>query len=792
MRKALKFLGFALASLPIGALGLGAWVWLELSASLPDYSGERVLPGLTAPVSVERDALGVASIRASNRNDEARALGYIHAQERFFQMDLLRRSAAGELAALVGPAALPTDRSHRIQQLRATADRVVRGASASDRQWLQAYAAGVNAGLAALGSKPFEYWLLRQRPEAWQPEDSILVMGAMYFDLQDETAAIKRAEIVARDVLPAAIADLLYPKATAWDAPLLGKPGPPATVPAAGVYDLRRVPLDQIAQASSRLPSTQPESAPTLLGSNNWAIAGSRTASGAGIVANDPHLAMQAPSIWFRISLVRDGRRVTGASLPGVPVVVIGSNDRVAWGFTNSYGDWTDIIALDIDPANPSRYRTPDGWAEIEEISSSIEVARATPEYFRFEQSVFGPILGRLPDGRPYAVRWVAHDSQGYGLGFYGLHAASDAREAMTLAQASGLPAQNIVVADRDGNIGWTIAGPIPRRRNSGRLSTSSRGSSWDGWLTPAEYPAVYNPSDGLIWTANGRVVEGAMLDQIGNLNYALGARGTQIRDRLRLLDGASAADMLAIQLDDEARFLSPWRDQLLDLLSGQSDAVLRAARDAVEDWGNRAGIDSVGYRLVRGWRLLLIQRMTAALTAEVLAADPTWFYDNFRQEHWAWALLSEEPAHLLDPRYGSWRDFKLATFSEYLEDVLGVRTPNDLARHTWGELNQVVVRHPLSQAIPVLSRWLDMPVAALPGDQQMPRVQGTGFGASARFAVSPGDAANAYFHMPGGQSGHPLSPYYGAGHDDWAAGRPTGFLPGATESSLVLSPEGA
>ena len=788
MRKAVRLALIAGAVPLIGVVAAAAWIGIDLARSLPDYSGEVVVAGLGAPVTVERDALGVVSIRSESRVDEARALGFVHAQERFFQMDLLRRSAAGELAALVGEAALPIDRERRVHRLRRTAADVVAGATPDYRELLNAYTEGVNDGLAGLGSPPFEYRLLRATQEPWRPEDSMLVAGAMYFDLQGSGLQFKYNEIVARGVLPAPMAVLLYPDATAWDAPLVGEPGAAAVIPPASIYDLRKLPRELFTTpaAGGALPLTE-----TSPGSNNWAVAGARSADGGALVASDPHLPLGVPSIWFRVSLERNGRRIAGASLPGVPSVVFGSNGDIAWGFTNSYGDWIEIVALELDPDDASRYRTPDGWRDIETVVESIAVARGSAVELAIRQTDFGPVLGTLPDGRPFAVRWVGHEVSAYDAAgeLDALGEARNIQDALAAAQSIGMPENNVAIADRTGHIAWTIAGPIPRRLHGELLTESGMGSAWSGWLAPSEYPVVSDPASGFVFTANTRVVDGDWLAAIGRGNYALGARASQIRDRLARIDDATPSDMLAIQLDDEARLLAPWREELLRILIGSDDELHVAVRDAVATTSDHASVDAVGYRVLRGWRSLLIERMTAALAAEVRARAPAWSYGSFQAEHWAQALVSEKPLHLLDPRYASWYDFELAVLDEFLDTVLGVASPTELAERRWGELNTVRVRHPLSDAVPWLSRWLDMPARELPGDTLMPRVQSPDFGASARFALSPGRESGGYFHMPGGQSGHPLSPYYGAGHEDWAEGRPAPFLPGAAERTLQLLP---
>ena len=789
MRKLIRYTTYLVIGAVLLSIAAAAWLRAELRASLPDDSGELALEGLSAPVTVERDSLGVVTIRAATRLDEARALGFVHAQERFFQMDLLRRAAAGELAALVGEVALDVDRERRPHRLRLVVAQAFENASPEYRAALEAYAGGVNQGLAALEAKPFEYLLLRARPEPWAPLDSLLVGGAMYFDLQAGALEFDRNEIVARGILPEAIADLLYPASTPWDAPLVGAAGPAPQIPPAGTYDLRRLPPALF--TAPRGPPAELTLTETTPGSNNWAVAGSRTANGGALLASDPHLTLRVPAIWFRVSLERDGRRLTGASLPGVPSVVFGSNGDIAWGFTNSYGDWHDLVALDLDPDDPSRYRTSDGWRAIETTVERIAVAGGAPLDIEIRSTAFGPVLGTLPDGRPFAVRWVAHDPAAHETAgrLDALGLARSMVEALPIAQGIGMPENNVVIADREGHVAWTLAGPLPRRERPDGLSRSSDSPAWNGWLPTSDYPVVADPGTGVVFTANARVVDGAALGAIGRGNYALGARAAQIRDRLAGLGIATEADMLAIQLDDEARFLARWRNELLELLDGESDPLLVAVRQAVSSSSDRAAIDAVGYRILRDWRLLLIERMTAVLAAEVVAADPAWTYASTQAEHWVWALVVDEPTHLLDPRFPSWRDFKIAVLRELLGEVLGVDSPGGLADRRWGEHNTIRVRHPLSGALPFLPRWLDMPAVELPGDILMPRVQAPGFGSSARFSVSPGNESEGYFHMPGGQSGHPLSPYYGAGHDDWAAGRPSPFLPGPVERSLRLLP---
>ncbi len=771
----------------------GFWLYGRLTASLPQLDGEVTLPGLAARVTVERDALGVPTIRGPSRADVARALGFLHGQERFFQMDLLRRSAAGELAELVGPAAVKRDRLARVHRFRDVARRAVERASDRERALLDAYAAGVNAGLAALGAPPFEYLLLRAEPAPWRPEDSVLTVLAMFMELQDEDGSRESDLGVLHDTLPEPLFDFLAPRGTEWDAPIVGEPFPQPPIPGPGVFDLRSQP-----PLPKQAVTTPLEPEPVPLGSNNWAVAGSRTADGRAILADDMHLHIGIPNTWYRTSLVwrEDGedRRMTGVSLPGTPAVVVGSNGHVAWGFTNSYGDYGDLVVLEGVPEDEDSYATPDGPRRIERITERIHVKDAADEELVVEETVWGPVIDRDHLGRRRALRWTAHDPEAVNLRMVDLESARSLPEALAVAARCGIPAQNFVCADGEGRIGWTIIGRIPRRVGfDGRLpgSWADGARRWDGWLDPAEYPRIVDPPDGLLWTANARVVGGDMLAEIGDGGYDLGARAKQIRDDLRAVDEPDEGDMLSIQLDDRAVFLTRWRDLELRTLTPEAvaqDPRRGELRSYIEDWGGRAVVDSVGYRMVRAFRLVLEQQVMEALTAPCREADSRFSYRQIPQrEGPLWALVTERPPNLLDPAFHSWDEQLLAAVDATLDDVAEDGGP--LSGRTWGEQNSPSFRHPLSSAVPFLARFLDIPPQPIPGDANMPRVQNGEHGASERLAVSPGHEAEGYLHMPIGQSGHPLSPHYRDSHPAWLAGRPTPFLPGPAANTLELLP---
>lgn len=793
VRRLLTFFGVLVVLVLAGG---AVWVRSEVRASLPRLDGELKLAGLSAAVTVERDALGVPTIRAASRADAARALGFLHAQDRFFQMDLLRRSAAGELSALFGGLAVNADKANRVHRFRHVAGLVLARATPEERAVFTAYAEGVNAGLAALGAKPWEYLALRTDPAPWVPEDTVLAVHAMFLDLQGGDGDHESDLGVLHDLLPPPVAALLGADGTEWDAPVAGAPRTAPPIPGPEVFDLRKEPPVELPKAASLEPPADRD----VLGSNNWAVSGAHTADGRALLANDMHLGIRIPNTWYRASIVRpDGAggeiRVTGVSLPGTPAIAVGSNGHVAWGFTNSYGDWSDLIVLEVDPRNPDVYRTPEGPRRFEHIEELIQVKGEEPVHLEVRETIWGPVIDQDHLGRPRALAWTAHRPEAVNMEMVELETARTLEEAMTAANRSGTPAQNFAVADASGRVGWTIFGRIPRRTGfDGRLPTSWTDGTrrWDGWLAPEETPRIIDPPSGRVWTANSRVVDGDLLAKVGDGGYAFAARARQIRDDLLSLEKATPKDLLAIQLDDRALFLERWQKLLLDVLTPEAlaaDPRRKELRRLVETtWTGHASIDSVAYRLVRAWHGYVLEQVLTPITARCEKADERFDPVLPQSEGAVWALISARPAHLLDPKFHTWNDELLAA----VDTLLGYyeqQGAGSLAGRTWGERNTTRIRHPLSGAIPFASRWLDVPPRQLPGDQDMPRVQGPGFGASERLVVSPGHEEEGFFHMPVGQSGHPMSPYYQAGHAAWEEGKPTPFLPGPAQHMLRLVP---
>lgn len=774
------------------ALALGGG-YAALRASLPQMDGQTALAGLAANVSIARDSLGTVTIEAQSRLDAVRALGFVHGQERFFEMDLMRRVAAGELAELFGSAALPLDREHRLHRMRARAAAVLERGSAEERARVKAYVDGVNAGLGALAARPFPYLLVRQAPRPWTEADVVLVLDAMFFDLVDTSGTRELKLGKMHDALPPELYALLTAAGSSWDAPIMGPAFDVPPLPGAELVDLRKVD----GKALHSMGEVGGDIAP---GSNSFAVDGTLSGNGAALVADDMHLGLRVPNIWFRGRIrftAADGRAVDliGATLPGVPALVAGSNRHIAWAFTNSYGDYVDWVQVHWLDAAHTRYRTADGEAGVQTFDETIAVAGGASESFRVRETIWGPIPAAEDDAKSdvsLALAWTAHHPESVNLKLVQLEDAADVAGAIAVAQRSGIPPQNFVVGDEHGRIAWTVIGQIPIRTGydpSRPADWSQPGVGWTGWLAPEDHPKLLDPPQHRLWTANNRVGDRAVVDKLGDGGYVLGARATQIRDDLRASERFAPADLLAIQLDDRTLFLEHWWRLLRETLGKTDDPKLAELKRLTEHWDEHASPDAHAYRLVRAFRLYAQAAVIDMLAAPMRERQP----DFETPPHWqaegvVWKLITERPPNLLTAGYRDWDDLLLAA-ARRVVDELGAQ-PGGLAARSWGERNTARIRHPIARALPrFLGRFLDMPAHELSGDGNMPRVQAPDFGASERFAVAPGHEEEAYFEMPGGQSGHPLSPYYGAGHADWEQGKPTPFLPGSAEHTFALRP---
>ena len=806
----LKRISITLLLISFLIVAFGAtWVYSQIDSALPILDGNKTVLGLSDQVTIERDEQGIVTIKASNRLDVAVATGFVHAQERFFQMDLLRRHSAGELSSLFGAIALDYDKSIRVHRFRERATAIVSHLPKIQKDLLKAYTLGVNQGLKYINSQPFEYLLLQQVPTQWIEEDSILTIFSMYIDLQYTNGQREQSLGLIKALLSADVYAFLNPKGSMWDAAIDNSQYPPSPMPQfawpAASNALQKSETINT-EFSNNLDSLKYQS-DEFPGSNNWGVSGKISHNGSAIIANDMHLGLRVPNTWFRASFeypsVHKNIKVTGATLPGTPSMVIGSNGQIAWGFTNSYGDYSDVVK--IETVNEGKqYLTPNGAQDFSLHKQIIAVKGEQPVEVIIKETIWGPIIGENHQGELLAYRWVAHDKEAVNFTASDLELATTVPQAFTIAARSGIPSQNMLVGDINGNLGWTIMGPIPRKFGDVGETPAywHQGyNGWNGYVPPTDYPQILNPENNMLWTANSRVVGGAMLQKIGNGGYALGARSAQIRDDLMQLTTYDEKSLLAIGLDDRALFLTPWKNFILTKVLNENsltDDTLakhplfnQVKKILTKDQAFAASINSVSYRLVRNFRINIRNLVFSELNNTFKKLNELYSFHSLRHqiETPLWQLINQQPANFLMRPLNSWQAIFNQALQQTIDDMTAFtgESKQTLAQATWGQQNISTIKHPLSKSVPIIGHWLDMPAKALSGDSYMPKVQGQAFGASERMVVSPGHEETGIFHMPTSQSGHPWSPYYGKGHSDWEQGIASPFLPGQTKHKLTL-----
>lgn len=778
------------------ALAGGGYLYWKMHDNLPLVDGTARVSGLQGEVVIERDSYGVPSIRATSEEDAYRALGYVHAQDRFFQMDMLRRRAAGELSAVVGKATLELDSEVVGYEFRRLARENFARMPEAQQRLARAYTEGVNTLLNTQASPPWEYALLRTTPKAWLPEDCLLPGFTMTLELQD-AGYYEKCVTVLRDTLGEQALQFFAPEQAPGDAAMDGSTAPLPHIPGPRQINLRPAPEtpNEDLQLMGSIPNSWGGSWVMDTGSNAFAIAGAHTQTGVGMVASDMHLGLSVPNTFYKTKLswrTAQGAEIhfTGLTMPGGPVPVAGSNGQIAWAFTAGYADTCDLVPIEHDPLARQYYATPSGDAKLEEHEYTLEVRGGAPKTLTRTWTLWGPVVGTDDKQRGLALKWVALQPGAIDLGFGAILKASTVEEALIIGQNAGLPALNMLVADRKGAIGWTLAGALPKRlKYSGRYPVvhSFGDRSWQGLLPAEEHPSIVYPKSGYLSSANERLFGGAKLELLGDGGYCNPHRARQLRkDTQEAAErgGVQEKDLLAIQLDNRALALAPWTALLKKTLAmpdAQKTSGLRKLLAVLEHWDGTASAQAEGYLLVRNFKTAVMRLTLDPLMAPCRERMPDFRWTRFNSEPAVWALLDEKPLHLLDPSLESWEALLLKA-AETAQSQAGGKT--------WGETNIAAIRHPLLRVLPrFLSAWADMPADPLPGDSDMPRVLKPSFGASERFGVSPGNEDSAYMHLPGGQSANPLSPWFRRGHEAWVRGEPIPFEPGPPEHTLVLKP---
>ncbi len=773
-------------------LVLGLIAYIALASALPRRAGSTTLAGLSAPLEIELDRHAIPRVRGTSFEDVLRGEGYLHAQERYFEMDLMRRSAAGELAALVGERALALDRAQRPYDFRRRAEALLTQLPPEQRHWLEAYTQGVNAGLADLGARPPEYWLLRSKPQPWQAVDSLIVAYAFYTMLSNNEV-YEEPQGVMHDVLPPALYEFLTPSTSRFDRPIERTADDPTggytplPIPGPDVVDLRTF---------SRLPAppAPPRVEPPLLGpaSNEWVVAATRGAGGVAMLANDPHLGLRVPNIFYRCELYWQDGLARGASIPGLPGVFIGASESLAWGATVSNADQSDWVVVEVDPSDPSRYLTPDGPEPFVERTLEVAVAgKREPERLEIRETRWGPVTASDWRGRPLALHATWLEPGGVNLDVIGLPRARTAAEGAHLLAHWAGPAINWALADTHGDIGWVVNGPLPAREGF----DGSRSESWAdgsrGWHGYADPPIVLGRADGELFTANNRTLAPEKALRLSRM-WMRPLRAARIAELLGARERFAESDFLAMQLDTRAAGYDMIRDIVLEVVPPDDPGPLLArARGHVERWNGRADVDQPGFRILHVYYRALLERVLGPLLGPAGEADPDFVYRWPLADEPLRRVLEERPANLLTKDFRDWPTFLRQVLLDSLREI-EARPSGQGIDAAWGRVNRLDVAHPfaaLPLVGPLLARWLRYPSVPLPGSTVSLRVATPSYGALVRMAVAPAHPERGIMEMSGGQSGHFLSANFADLEPEWVDGAPTPFLAGATVSRIVLEP---
>ncbi len=757
-------------------------------ASVADFEGEYELSGLDSQVSVDFDEKGIPSISAKSQEDAFRALGFVQAGERLFQMDLLRRHMAGHLAEVMGQALKQSDHWHRVMGFEQVAQEIFQMLPANQKKVLVAYAEGVNQAIKSALILPPEFLLLGYSPSVWRPEDSLLVVLGMEEDL-GWTGGKERITSIMAAALPESVKSFFMPSTDQYTEWLLNG------VEADSIE--RLFPKGDLSALLNSHGGKQyvdlAVDAPPLKGSNGWVVGPLKTWDGRAILANDMHLSLRVPNIWYRAEIYYDDVQLTGLTLPGVPLMVVGSNGNVAWGLTNIEGDYVDLVSLELDPDNTNKYRTPDGFIRFGEREETIHVKGEVDYTFKVQTTMWGPVLSKPLLSKSVAVHWTALNPSATDLYLLNLDKVQDVQAAQIVFNHAGGPPLNALIADKQGNIGWTYTGKIPKRFGlNGSVSHSwadgSRG--WDGYILPMELPRIINPPSGFIVNANQRMLGKEYPFVIGH-DFDQGHRAYRITERLAEAKNITERDMFVLQLDTKVDFYRYYQKLALSLLSESNNAVHVNLKYKLTSWDGFAEKDSVGFSVLVEFRKLLIGAVISPFFVKCRQYDPDFQFSSTMIDIPLQQLLQVKSPDLLVNKvhYRDWDSFLLSLLMQAERNVLKQKSAYFLGNSAWGAVNQVRISHPFSTSLPLLQSWLDMPHIALPGCVQCVRVYKSGSGASERMVVSPEHEGNGILHMPGGQSGHPLSPHYADQQQAWVEGSVLPFEAGAQVHRVKLLP---
>jgi penicillin amidase len=809
MRVVRWVLGVVLVAL-VAAVGLLLWY---RQASLPEQEGTLVVAPISSPAQIVRDEAGIPTITAKTEADALFALGYAHAQDRLWQIEFDRRIGQGRIAELVGPAGVDTDRFLRTLGVYQRAKAMARELDPDSRALVEAYCAGINAYLDGHHDLlPLEFLLLRApRPEHWVPADVAAWTLMMSWDISADAMRNELARLrLAARFSKAEIDDFM---------PLQDESAPP-TSDYVNLYRSLGLPGRTLAEQARQLARLAPEAgfgATSTLGSNSWALAGSRTVSGRPLLANDPHLGLSSPSVWYFARLKAAGLDVFGATLPGVPFVVLGRNAHVAWGFTTTYADTIDLYLERINPEHPDQYQTPDGYATFETRLETIRVRGADPVTLAVRSTRHGPVItgalaaadAALPAASGagnyvLALHWACLEPGDTTLrAFAAMNRAADTPQFERALRDVTVAVQNVVFAGDDGHIGFRVAGRVPVRRADNDLHGLVPSPGWDarydwqGWIGPDDLPRSLDPPQGLIVTANQKITPPGYRGYI-TMEWRPPFRSDRIEQLLQAVPRHDVASFERIQADVTSLAA---REMMQTLLGAKpTTPVGRAAMRRLGAWDGAMRAETPEPVIYQAWIRRLKELIfnddlgplapdlvePATLTTAMLgvltgrAHARNWCNDPANREHPVDCLTLAGQA--LDQAAN-----ELA------------HEPRDLDRLRWGKRHPAVFEHRPFSKVAMLRKWFEQRVPD-PGDGDTVNVGVLRLTGERPFEARAGPTLRAIYDLSGssagvwmfgpGESGNPLSPQFGDLLEAWSKVRyrPIGPPVGAA-LTLILKP---
>jgi penicillin amidase len=760
-------------------VGAATYAYFVARAALPRLDGTVSVKSLSAVVRVTRDTHGVPTIEAASLEDLFFAQGFVTAQDRLWQMDVMRRFAAGELSEILGEDTLKIDREQRILGLRAAARKSLQMAAPRDQSYFNAYARGVNALIEnRAGGLPIEFRILGYRPKPWQAEDSIVIANQMVKDLNYYTFrdALSREKILAK-LGPELTADL-YVNRSWHDRPPTVMREDLNNQQDQGDSDDEDDADDGPDNSVTRREHTGSEiwaqHAPEAVnGSNDWVISGTHTVTGKPLLSNDMHLGHQMPNLWYEAHLKSGNLDVAGVTLPGMPYVIVGHNQRIAWGFTNVGPTVADAFLENFNAQG--EYETPRGWQRPEHRAEVIHIKGKADVTLDVRITRHGPIITDLLPGetRQVALRWTLYD--GLHMVFFDVDTAQNWEEFRKAFSQLDAPGQNVVYADVDGNVGYQSTGHMPIRvAGDGSLPVSGADDAheWKGYVRFDKMPSIYNPPSGVIATANGRITPDGYPYSI-SAEWEAPWRTERIYHVLESGRKFAASDMLALENDIHSEndlYAAERFVYAVDHVTKPSARAKQAA-DLMRNWDGRMSATSaaptIAVRSAQELTRLLLEPRLGVAPEDPDEQEKVLSWKTYGWEMrtvWLQNVLLHQPKRWLPEKYSNFDELLTAAMEAAVSEP---SAPKDLASWGWGTFNAVEIDHPVLGKIPFIRKWSAPGVKEQSGSGYTVKAVTRHHGPSERFTANLADLDQSTLNTVTGQGGNFLSPYY---MDQWQA----------------------